>query len=123
MLKTFPQYKGMTAVCNNDPYLNGDWGDLDLATMTEQAIMLGIPSVQLEIPLKMRQTLFKDEKLSKQFLNVIIKVYHDIVCNWWPARVVPLVCDREMGAMVDVRAFKKGDVARICGEYTEWEKK
>mmetsp|Transcript_31102 Transcript_31102/g.30558 ORF Transcript_31102/g.30558 Transcript_31102/m.30558 type:complete len:102 (-) Transcript_31102:296-601(-) len=36
---------GIKATTNSDPYLDGDWGDGDLATMTEQAVILGIPSI------------------------------------------------------------------------------
>jgi hypothetical protein len=28
-------HKGHTAKVNKDPYLNGNWGDVDIATMTE----------------------------------------------------------------------------------------
>jgi hypothetical protein len=38
-------YKGFKAKCNKEPYLNGNWGDVDIATMNEQAIVLGIPSI------------------------------------------------------------------------------
>lgn len=67
--------KGMKATTNKDPYLNGNWGNVDIATMTEQAVVLGIPSIQLEIPLTMRKLLFNDLALSKAFLKVIITAY------------------------------------------------
>jgi hypothetical protein len=35
VLKNLPKYNGHVASCNNQPYLNGDWGDVDVATMTE----------------------------------------------------------------------------------------
>ena len=44
VLATIPRYKDFRAVCNEDPYLNGNWGG-DLKTMNEQAVMLGIPSI------------------------------------------------------------------------------
>lgn len=53
-LEGIPKYKDFKADCNNDPYLHGLWGG-NLRTMTEQAIELGIPSFQLEIPLTMRR--------------------------------------------------------------------
>lgn len=34
LLKTIPQHKTFTAVCNEDPYLDGNWGG-DLKTMNE----------------------------------------------------------------------------------------
>ena len=57
-------HKGFKAKTNKRPYLNGNWGDCDIATMTEQAVVLGIPSIQLEIPLSMRALLFRDATLS-----------------------------------------------------------
>lgn len=67
ILKLIPKHKEYTACVNKDPYLSGNWGG-ELMTMTEQAVLMGIPSFQLEIPLKMRAQLFKDEKLSKAFV-------------------------------------------------------
>lgn len=75
ILKNIPQYKGFTAVCNQDPYLNGLWGG-DLRTMNEQAVILGIPSIQLEIPYTMRALLAKDEKFAKAFVGVLINAYN-----------------------------------------------
>ena len=43
--------------------------------MTEQACKMGIPSIQLEIPLTMRAMLFKDVEFSKKFLGVILNAY------------------------------------------------
>jgi hypothetical protein len=40
-------------MCQPDPVLHGFWGG-EIKTMTEQAIQIGVPSFQLEIPLKMR---------------------------------------------------------------------
>lgn len=44
ILKDIPKYKGFTSVCNEDPYLNGNWG-CEIKTMNEQAVILGIPSI------------------------------------------------------------------------------
>lgn len=52
---------GHDPVCNCDPYLNGLWGG-NMATMNQQAINLGVPSIQLEIPRKMRNLLARDDK-------------------------------------------------------------
>ncbi len=124
-LKNIPKWKEYKAVCNNDPYLNGNWGG-ELRTMTEQAIMMGIPSIQLEIPLKMRAQLFKDSQLSKDFLSVIIMAYQQIVVNWWPARLPPLLWDARLGASVNTlpkNTTKRADLEKIHKDYVEWEKK
>jgi hypothetical protein len=44
ILQSIPKYKEYKAICNNDPYLNGNWGG-ELVTMTEQAAELGIPTI------------------------------------------------------------------------------
>ena len=44
VLLGIPKYKDFKAICNNDPYLNGNWG-CTLRTMTEQAAELGIPTL------------------------------------------------------------------------------
>lgn len=80
-----PKWKEYKARCEPDPYLNGNWGG-ELRTMTEQAIELGVPSFQLEIPLKMRNALYKDEALSKAFFGVILDVYTTIVVPYWVAK-------------------------------------
>ncbi len=44
VLGGIPKFKEFKAICNEDPYLNGNWGG-DIKTMNEQAVMLGIPSI------------------------------------------------------------------------------
>jgi hypothetical protein len=58
--------------------------------MTEQACELGIPSFQLEIPLRMRTALFDNEFLSQAFLEVILDTYQSVVAHWWATIKVPL---------------------------------
>ena len=47
--------------------------------MTEQAIILGIPSLQLEIPFSVRKRLFKDESLRAKFHQLIKHLYEVII--------------------------------------------
>ena len=81
-------YKDYKAVVNNEPYLSGYWGG-GLKTMTEQAAEMFIPTFQLEIPLKMRAHLFKEEATSKAFLNAIVEIYNEVIVPWWPVKSVP----------------------------------
>jgi hypothetical protein len=90
VLKPLPKYKDYQASSQASPILNGFWGG-DLRTMTEQACELGIPSFQLEIPLRMRTALFANEALSHAFLEVILDTYHTVVVPWWATRKVPLL--------------------------------
>ena len=85
VLATIPKYKEYKAICNNDPVLHGLWGR-DLRTMTEQAAELRIPTIQLEIPLKMRAHLFGNEAFSKAFLAVITETYKDVISPMWATK-------------------------------------
>ena len=42
-----------------------------MSTMTQQAVKLGIPSFQLQIPREVRKKLFRDEKLRYLFAKGI----------------------------------------------------
>ena len=58
--------------------LHGLWGG-NIHTMTEQAIMLGIPSFQLEIPREVRKKFYKDENLLKNFASGLLGFYKKII--------------------------------------------
>ena len=53
-------FKGFKCSFNTSPSLHGFWGG-NLHTMTTQAVMLGIPSMQLEIPMAVRKKLLRDD--------------------------------------------------------------
>lgn len=63
---------------DTDPNLHGYWG-CDIHTMTEQAIKLGIPSIQLEIPFTVRRKLFKDQALRTKFQLLIKQLYETVI--------------------------------------------
>lgn len=84
--------------CNCEPYLHGLWGDERIATMTEQAIKLQIPSLQLEIPRKMRDLLFSDIKFREKFLQILLSAYKDVVCPWWIANNWKTSFTKEIGS-------------------------
>jgi hypothetical protein len=55
---------GYTAKLNAAPYLSGNWGG-NIYTMNEQACMLSVPSIQFEIPKRMRKYIFDNYEVSK----------------------------------------------------------
>ena len=68
---------------NVNPYLHGYWGG-DCHTMSDQSCLLGIIGIQFEIPVTMRNELYKNEKLFKQFSQSITKLYKQIIIpNWY----------------------------------------
>jgi hypothetical protein len=97
--------------------------------MTEQAAELGIPTIQLEIPLKMRTLLFNDLPFSKAFLNVILETYSEVVVPWWPARVLPLLTDPTIGVNLPnaisatTTDMLRKEMEQHLSAYTGWEKK
>lgn len=127
-LEMLPKYKTYKAITNNDPYLDGNWGG-SLRTMTEQACELGIPSIQLEIPNRMRAMLFKDSPtgFSKAFLKAIVDAYTEVIVPWWPTRKVPQRLD-EVLAVSNLTLWRPGpgvqrDAEAKLKEWSEWEKK
>ena len=128
VLAPLPKWKEYKAKCNNEPYLNGNWGS-EIRTMTEQAIELGVPSIQLEIPLKMRETIYKDSTLLKAFLGVINDVYANVVVPYWATRQIALRPNEEI-AFSDMKYINgetqeatKKDLTKKILEYVEWENK
>lgn len=65
--------------------------------MTEQAIILGIPSLQLEIPFSVRKKLFKDEALRAKFHQLIKKLYEVIIVPDYKERVRKYHISQEIG--------------------------
>merc|ERR1711865_892043 len=52
-------------------------------TMSMQSALLGVPSVQLELPPHLRDRLVYDAELMRSFANGISKVFHETVVPWW----------------------------------------
>jgi len=59
---------------NMDPYLCGCWVDGQM-TMVQQTAQLGLPSIQFEIPLKMRKELTQNKRLLDNFADSIYNIY------------------------------------------------
>jgi len=72
-------HKGMAATVEMEPWLSGLWGTHDGApvTMTTQAILLGLHSFQLEVPLDMRRALqsSRDTAFFDAFATAIADVF------------------------------------------------
>lgn len=55
-------------------------------TMSMQSAMLGVPSIQLELPPLLRDCLVKDVGLCELLASGIAKVFRETVTPWWHAR-------------------------------------
>lgn len=71
-------FKGFQCKFNTEPDLHGYWGG-KIHTMTEQAILLGIPSFQLEIPFSVRKKMLRDAELRGRMHAFIKKFYNEVV--------------------------------------------
>eukprot|EP00949_MAST-11_sp_MAST-11-sp1_P003072 g3072.t1 len=76
---------GKAVKANPDPRLHGWWGDDDSddgseceTTMTHQAILSGIPSVQLENPRAVRERLVAEDVLIERMAKALFKAYEKV---------------------------------------------
>lgn len=106
---------------NTDPYLHGYWGG-GIHTMTEQAIILGIPSIQLEIPLLVRKKLFKDENLRKKFHELLNKLYNFVIVPDFHEKKRIYRISKEVGAKFE-DSVKRTDDADLCEQLILFENK
>jgi hypothetical protein len=70
--------KGFKCKFNTNPNLHGYWGG-EIHTMTTQAILLGIPSIQFEIPFSVRKRLLRDKELRAKLNNLVLQLYHQVI--------------------------------------------
>lgn len=71
--------KGKELVSDVDPWLSGFWGNETACTMTHQAVLLGIPSLQFELPPSVRVEMNTNDGFRTGFLQVIVEVYNEVV--------------------------------------------
>merc|ERR1712232_536257 len=68
-----------------DPRLDGFRSD-GFATMSMQTAMLGVPSIQLELPAILREQLLLNTNLCDCLADGICNVFSETVSRWSPAR-------------------------------------
>merc|ERR1712025_1521333 len=66
--------------------MNGFWAGREMTTMSHQAVMLGIPAVQLEMPPAVRERLVVDPSFTDAFAAGLAYCYHNVVVPWWSTR-------------------------------------
>ena len=114
---------GFPVDATSDWYLSGYWGE-DLHTMTTQAIILGVPSFQLEIPRSVRKLLSLNDTLLEKFATNIYNLYIDVVWRIWNAK--ELVLNRTPYKYDTIEnSYAKlslNDVDTLSNEYLKFEK-
>lgn len=76
----------------------------DRHSMTEQAVELGIPSLQMEIPRAVRNELFSNATFFNNFANGISSLYNTVILPYYQnnEKTVPLSFDSNLGNNYDV---------------------
>jgi len=75
--------KGKKIKADLECYLHGYWGDNMMTTMMHQSVLLGIPSLQLEIPSSVRKLLNDNDEFRDKFLNALINVYNQVIVPYF----------------------------------------
>jgi hypothetical protein len=78
------KFRGLPCVFDTTPsILQGAWTKGSMLTMSQQGVMLGIPSFQMEIPAEVRKKLSKDKNLLENFASRISHFYqHQLLPNY-----------------------------------------
>ena len=92
-----------------DPALSGYWGDETVSTISHQSVLMGIPAVQLEMPLRLREKLCFDDELVAMFAGTVATAYREVVVPWWEASGGPE--NVKLGRQRIMLAPKQGVVA------------
>lgn len=78
--------KGGILAVTDKPRLCGFRGDGRITTLSQQAAMLGIPAVQIEMPPRLRRRLVFNVELANLFSETLGRCYREIVIPWWTER-------------------------------------
>jgi len=78
--------KGQPLKVDSKPTLNGFWGKQKLKTLSHQSALLGIPSIQLEVPPRLRQRFIDKPELYTAFAAAISQAFQEVIIPWWSAR-------------------------------------
>ena len=92
--------------------------------MTHQAIILGIPSFQLEIPRSVRKLLGKDDILMEKFATQIYDFYQNTICKMWKKYELTLFQEPYIFDDI-VNLYEDADTSllkKLSKEYQLWEK-
>ena len=114
---------GFHVDATSDWYLSGYWGD-DVQTMTTQAVILGVPSFQLEIPRSVRKLLSLNDELLERFANGIYNLYEDVVWRMWRERMLVLnQTPYKYDSITNIYAKTTlNDINSLSEEYLKFEK-
>lgn len=75
--------KNVQVEVNMTPKMHGYWKSCDAHTMQHQSCNLGIPSMQLELPMHVRQKFNVSEAFRSKFLQALVNIYNESVAKFW----------------------------------------
>ncbi|EFC39660.1 predicted protein [Naegleria gruberi] len=68
-------YSGMKLTIDSEPHLHGYWGENTVTTISHQSVMLGMPALQIEIPMEVRKDMISNEALLDELAKAIVETY------------------------------------------------
>lgn len=96
------------------PILHGYWGDGWAHTMQHQSTLLGIPSMQLEIPMSVRSKLNKEKNFRSKFSNALVNIYNECIVKQYK------ICEMHKGVKVNKHMI--GHTKTNIFTHHDWEK-
>ena len=106
----------------HDCRLHGFWGGSGagkLHTMTEQGVMLGITSFQLEIPRAIRRKLAQSPAYINGLAKIIVDLYNDFIVPRWMCKEISVKNPNIEYAQQVVE--ENVNFAKVIPEYLRWD--
>ena len=86
--------------CATNLEYTGLWGDKSIHSISMQTAKKGIPGLQIETMLDVRNQLNNDQSIQKKWAEAFIKLYNDIVKPQWNTRSTKVTFNAEYAAKV-----------------------
>ena len=86
-------------------------------SLQQQALMLGVPCIQLGIPLALRQSIVQDPERCSDFVRAIANVYNNVVLPNWSRTGGDLKVELELAQRVRTGIFDDRYICELIDEY------
>ena len=113
---------GIPVICTSQCKLNGFKGGATpkLHTITEQSVMLGATSMQLEIPRSVRAMLGKDDDFCTKLAEIIVDLYEKVVVPGWQKKHNQLPTMKTDESLVSKVTDQEPTLEEIIPVYQQW---
>jgi hypothetical protein len=114
--------KGFAVRGNPEGELVGKWS-ANMHTMTHQAVLLGIPAVQLEIPRSVRALLINDPTYLREFARCILLTYQEVIVPSWAQKQTDVIVNYSLAKQVQECKLSYQRLEELGEEYRQWDSK